>query len=238
MSPVLSNKSNIPNTLVRNGVSKHVETKTKTPHGKPAWDWRLTGKQNRQQMTQIGKKAHDVVSNRSTFKTKYPNQNTSISKGMGGRPDGWYLNKTQKLIRLAEIKSDTKTGQMKGIRQLNRYTKWVKENYKDYTIETELFLYRSLVPTIYEVESGDNLSVIGQKYGVTAEDIMQLNDLESTVIHPGDELFIDFEIIDVDCNESCEPEQNTSEPQNIFEKAVEWYRNDSKERQLNELPKL
>lgn len=42
----------------------------------------------------------------------------------------------------------------------------------------------------YEVRSGDNLSVIADRMGVTVRDITEANQLKSILIHPGDDLLI------------------------------------------------
>jgi peptidoglycan endopeptidase LytE len=42
----------------------------------------------------------------------------------------------------------------------------------------------------HEVQEGDTLWDIALRYGVTVEQIMYLNSLESTVLHPGDLLLI------------------------------------------------
>jgi len=44
--------------------------------------------------------------------------------------------------------------------------------------------------TRYQVRSGDNLSVIADRMGVTVRDITQANQLKSILIHPGDDLLI------------------------------------------------
>jgi len=49
----------------------------------------------------------------------------------------------------------------------------------------------ALEPTeIYVVESGDNLSDIARRYGTTPDVLMELNNLESTTIYPGDKLIV------------------------------------------------
>ena len=44
--------------------------------------------------------------------------------------------------------------------------------------------------SVYSVVAGDNLYSIGLRYGLTAEELMRANELDSTIIKPGQELVI------------------------------------------------
>lgn len=75
-----------------------------------------------------------------------------------------------KLLELEEIKSATKTGLKNGLSQLARYAKEAQKKFgNDYTIETHLFRYNSLVPVTYIVQQGDNAWNISQGLGTSLE---------------------------------------------------------------------
>ncbi|MDY0394325.1 LysM peptidoglycan-binding domain-containing protein [Virgibacillus halophilus] len=48
----------------------------------------------------------------------------------------------------------------------------------------------------YKVQDGDNLWKIAEEYNTSVDDLMEMNDLDSNVIHPNQKIFIneDYEV--------------------------------------------
>jgi LysM repeat protein len=94
-----------------------------------------------------------------------------------------------------------------------------KKMYPDFEVEGELWLYRSiLVPVVveYTVEKGDNLWNIANDYGITVDDLYELNpeiDKNTNIIQPGQKLILDqFYDEFIDENDG---ENNTNETKKI-----------------------
>lgn len=64
-------------------------------------------------------------------------------------------------------------------------------------------------PTVYEVQSGDSLWLIGQKFGVTVDAIQNLNGLTSNMIYPKQQLQIPSN------NKETEPNSKKDEPTTV-----------------------
>jgi RHS repeat-associated protein len=187
----------IPNQIVEGllETSKLGEIATKTVttgNGKPWWNPLLSPFENFRAMREIGNKAHESISKSIEFLSNYSKQNRQLTPG--NRPDGFTIDKIAKTIRIAEIKSATKTGIQKGVTQLTRYVSEAQKAYPEYEIIPELWLYNSIVPVTYFVQPGDNLYNIATAYGTTVDRLYQLNpgvDRNNSTIFVGQELIVD-----------------------------------------------
>jgi hypothetical protein len=144
-----------------------------TGQGTPKWNPKLGPVENLQQMSKMGRWAHDVIGESLEFIARFSEINKQFAEG--NRPDGWHIDLVNKVIRIGEIKSATKTGIKNGLAQLARYTAQAKELYPDFAIEAELWLYRSVIPVVYTAQDGDNLSKIAEDNGTTVDELYKLN---------------------------------------------------------------
>ncbi len=96
-----------------------------------------------------------------------------------------------------------------GLRQLARYAKEAQKEYgSDYTIETHLFRYNSLVPFTYIVQQGENAWDISQKYGTNIDEIKKMNPNINNLnnLKVGQEIILDkiqFNTNDDSCETDC-----------------------------------
>jgi RHS repeat-associated protein len=147
--------------------------KINEPIQSPAGIPRFTPNGGRIEMSRIGRIGHKTVETSSEFLNRYSKFNRELTKG--NRPDGWHIDIANKVIRIGEIKSATKTGIKNGLSQLERYVKVAQEKYPDYSIHPELWQYNSNVPVVYKLKDGDTASGIAKQYGTTLDNLQLLN---------------------------------------------------------------
>ncbi len=198
----------LPRTLYENGskIEPILYEPIKSPAGIPRYNPNLSRLTNGSEMSKVGRIGHTAVENSAEFANLFQKINRFMTRS--ARPDGWSIDHINKIVRIGEIKSATKTGLRNGLRQLARYAKEAQKEFgSDYTIETHLFRYNSLVPVTYIVEPGDNAWDIAQNFETNIDEIKKLNpnidDLNKLKV--GQEIILDK--VPFNTNEdSCETE--------------------------------
>jgi hypothetical protein len=82
---------------------------------------------------------------------------------------------------LRQLKPNTPSGRARGLRDLARHLEAAKEFYKKDGVTEwglELELYYSITLVTYEVQQGETLSEISQRFGLSVETIAQANDIK------------------------------------------------------------
>jgi hypothetical protein len=81
---------------------------------------------NGNEMSKIGRIGHTAVENSAEFANLFSKINRFMTRS--ARPDGWSIDKINKIVRIGEIKSATKTGLKNGIRHWQDMQKKHKRN--------------------------------------------------------------------------------------------------------------
>ena len=158
-----------------------VQEPTPSPSGTPKpWNPELTSKQNFEGWKNVGRLGHEAVEKLTDFAKRFQNINRTLP-GSKLRPDGWSIDHIDKVIRIGEIKSLTRSGILKGIEQIGEYVSELQKNpaFKDYEIKTELWNYYSSLPIIYKVKSGDNLTKLAKAFNTTVGALTKSNQLNA-----------------------------------------------------------
>lgn len=134
----------------------------------------------------LGFMASSVASADSTYKVQDNDSLQSIAKAVYGE------NKEKD-----GVKAIVKTNHLDEKKE-NKKVKKLKIKDITLTKDTEITLPDLEEDVTYEVQSGDYLKKIAEKYNVTVEDLLRWNDIENeNVIHVGDEIRIQGDASDV-----------------------------------------
>jgi len=122
---------------------------------------------------------------------------TERGLGTGNRVDGLKFDELMQKGTIRELKPNNVLGRSRGIEQLGRYLDAAMKKYPDVQEWTpELHLYEpTFAGLYYKVEKGDNLTKIANKFGVSMDNILELNNIDDkNVIKTGESLLIDISV--------------------------------------------
>jgi hypothetical protein len=169
---------------------KHVETGTGLPK---QYNPNLTPKENYAGWRQLGDLGHKAVDKIAEFADLVKNR--TMIRNSRQRPDGWMIDKVNRVIRIAETKALTRSGIQRGIKELGKYMEQVEKMYpsKDgWMIQTELYTYRM----VGVIQDGETLSHFASSSGTTVEELMKLNPQikKADEVKPGDKINIEVKV--------------------------------------------
>ena len=119
----------LPTTLYENGnkIEPILNQPIKSPAGTPRYNPNLSRVANGNEMSKVGRIGHTAVENSAKFTNLFSNINRLMTRS--ARPVGWSIDNINRIVRIGEIKSVTKTGLRNGLRQLARYAKDAQKEY-------------------------------------------------------------------------------------------------------------